>query len=74
MLRTSMSALAAATMIGGFALGSTAASAAPIVAVQTFEGGMVQPVWYRPYYYRPYYYRPYYHRHWWHHHHHRWWW
>jgi hypothetical protein len=59
-----MIALAAATVIGGFALGGTAASAAPIVAVQAFEGGMVQPVWYRPYY----------HRYWWHRHHHcRWW-
>ena len=59
MLRTSMIALAAATVIGGFALGGTAASAAPIVAVQAFESGMVQPVWYRPYY----------HRYWWHRHH-----
>jgi hypothetical protein len=72
MLRTSMIALAAATVVGGFALGSTAASAVPIVAVQAFESGMVQPVWYRPYYH-PVWYRPYYHRYWWHRHHHHWW-
>ena len=64
MLRTSMIALAAATVIGGFALGSTAASAAPIVAVRVYESGPVQSVWYRPYY----------HRYWWHRHHRRWWW
>ena len=58
MLRISMIALAAATVIGGFTLGSTAASAAPIVAVQAFESGLVQPVWYRHYHHR-----------WWHRHH-----
>jgi hypothetical protein len=64
MLRKSMIALAAATVIGGFAVGSTTASAAPIVAVQVYESGPVQPVWYRHYY----------HRYWWHRHHRRWWW
>ena len=52
MLRTTMLALAAAVTISGLALGSPAASAAPVVAVRVYEGGPVQPVWYRPYYHR----------------------
>jgi hypothetical protein len=66
MLRTSMIALAAATVIGGFALGSSAASAAPIVDVRVYESGPVQPI-------QPVWYRYYPHRYWYHHHR-RWWW
>ena len=64
MLRTTMIALAAATTIGGLALGGSAASAAPVVTVRVYESGPLQPVWYRPYY----------HRYWWYRHHRRWWW
>jgi hypothetical protein len=49
MLRTTMLALAAAVTVSSLALGSSAASAAPIVTVRVYEGGPVQPVWYRPY-------------------------
>jgi hypothetical protein len=63
MLRTTMLALAAAVTISGLALGSPPASAAPVVAVRVFEGGSVQPVWYRPYYHRYSWYR--HHRRWW---------
>ena len=63
MLRTTMLALAAAVTISGLALGSPAASAAPVVAVRVYESGPVQPVWYRPYDHR-----------FWYRHHRRWWW
>ena len=39
MLRTTMLALAAAVTISGLALGSSAASAAPVVAVRVYESG-----------------------------------
>jgi len=67
MLRTTMIAFAAATTIGGFALASSTASAAPlngsVITVRVYESGTLQPVWYRRYYHR-YWYR----------HHRRWWW